>query len=158
MNILFICTHNRCRSILAEAICNQQAHGKITAFSAGSQPAETIFPFTLDFLQKAGYGTENLHSQSWDDFVDKAIDVVITVCDSAANEPCPVWLGNNIKVHWGLPDPSLIVGSETEAAFIHISKIIEFRIHALLNLDFNKMNPQSLQAELNRIGANNGPI
>ncbi len=114
MKILYICTHNRCRSILSEAITNQLAAGEIDARSAGSQPAGAVHPLTLRYLEKHGYSTSGLQSQSWEDFEDFQPDLVITVCDSAAGEACPVYFGKSAKVHWGLSDPSKVEGSEAE--------------------------------------------
>ena len=101
-NILYICTHNRCRSILSEAITRQKALGIITAQSAGSEPAGQVHPLTLRYLQEAGYNTQQLSSKSWDTLGEFIPDVVITVCDQAAGESCPLWLGTTPKLHWGL--------------------------------------------------------
>ncbi|MEW9797169.1 arsenate reductase ArsC [Alteromonas sp. CYL-A6] len=119
MKILYICTHNRCRSILSEAITNHLAGDLITARSAGSQPAGEVHPQTLRSLQASGISTAELQSRSWDEFEDFAPDLVITVCDSAAGESCPLWMGNTIKLHWGLADPSKVTGSDAHinAAF-----------------------------------------
>ena len=116
MKILYICTHNRCRSILSEAITNHFASDHIQAKSAGSQPAGEVHPLSLRYLNEAGISTEGLQSQSWDDFEYFKPDVVITVCDSAAGEACPVWFGQSIKMHWGLADPSKLEGTEEEIA------------------------------------------
>ena len=155
MNILFICTHNRCRSILSEAITNHLSDGRIRAYSAGSQPAGEVHPLSLKYLMARGISTVGLRSQSWDDFDPKQIDVVITVCDSAANESCPVWFGECIKLHWGLPDPSRLEGSETEieAAFNAVMDRIEARARALLVLDYASLSSAELCASLAEIGA-----
>ncbi|MEC7468708.1 MAG: arsenate reductase ArsC, partial [Pseudomonadota bacterium] len=116
MKVLYICTHNRCRSILSEAITNHVAGDVITAKSAGSQPAGEVHPLSLKYLNEAGIPTEGLQSQSWDEFEAFAPDLVITVCDSAAGESCPVWFGKSVKVHWGLSDPSKLTGSEEDIA------------------------------------------
>jgi arsenate reductase len=116
MKILYICTHNRCRSILSEAITNHKSNGAIDAKSAGSQPVGEVHPLSVKYLQEAGITTEGLISQSWDEFEAFAPDVVVTVCDSAAGESCPVWFGNTLKVHWGLEDPSKLQGTEEELA------------------------------------------
>ena len=136
MKILYICTHNRCRSILCEAITRSRAAGLIEARSAGSQPAGAVHPLSLQYLAEAGYDTQNLTSQSWDEFEDFAPDIVITVCDSAAGESCPVWFGRTLKVHWGLEDPSKHDGSDAEvaAAFRATIAIIEQRVDALIEL------------------------
>ena len=150
---LFICTHNRCRSILSEAITNHLANGKIIAYSAGSQPAGQVHPLSLKYLEERGVPTEGLKSQSWDDFESIKPDVVITVCDSAAHEPCPVWFGDCVKVHWGLPDPSKLEGNEEEIknAFFKVMDTIESRIHKVLALNLNNMSDSELQAQLNTL-------
>lgn len=114
MKILFLCSHNRCRSILAEAIFNHLAAPEDQAFSAGSEPAGTVHPRTLDLLHQKGISTERLHNKSWDDLAKLHPDVVITVCDKAAGESCPLFFGQATKAHWGLPDPSQACGSEEE--------------------------------------------
>lgn len=101
MKILYICTHNRCRSILSEAITNHFGEGKIQAQSAGSQPVGEVHPLSIKYLNEAGISTEGLRSQSWHDFEEFEPDIVVTVCDSAAGEACPLWFGQTIKVHWG---------------------------------------------------------
>ena len=133
MKILYICTHNRCRSILSEAISNHFADDVISARSAGSQPAGEVHPLSLKYLAEAGISNEGLASQSWDEFEDFAPDLVITVCDSAAGESCPVWFGNSLKVHWGLADPSSLEGSEEDIAAAFRETIIEIsgRVQAL---------------------------
>lgn len=136
IKILYICTHNRCRSILSEAITNQKSDGSIVAKSAGSQPVGEVHPLSLKYLTEAGISTEGLISQSWDDFEQFAPDVVVTVCDSAAGEACPVWFGNALKVHWGLEDPSKLQGSEEELAqaFRQTIGLIGSRVDALLSV------------------------
>ena len=112
LKILFICTHNRCRSILSEAITNQIAAGLIEAQSAGSHPAEQVHPLTLEYLASCGYDVSGLHSKSWQSMADSfSPDVVIMVCDQAAGESCPLWLGTVPKLHWGLADPSKLAAS-----------------------------------------------
>lgn len=137
MKILYICTHNRCRSILSEAITNHLSDGRIQAFSAGSQPAGEVHPLSLKYLAEHGISTQGLQSQSWDEFESIQPDIVITVCDSAAAEQCPVWFGKTIKLHWGLKDPSKVVGSESEvkAAFKACIATITSRVNELLQLD-----------------------
>lgn len=149
MNILFICTHNRCRSILSEAITNSLSDGRIYAYSAGSQPADEVHPLTLKYLREKHIPVEGLSSKSWDD-MNIFPDIVITVCDSAANESCPIWLGNANKVHWGLPDPSKLQSSEdeTKKAFFSVMDIIEQRVKKLLALPVETMSKETLQAEL----------
>lgn len=133
MKILYICTHNRCRSILSEAISNHLAGGEIIARSAGSQPAGEVHPLSLKYLAEAGISTDGLVSQSWDDLEGFEPDLVITVCDAAAGEACPVWFGKSLKVHWGLTDPSKLSGSEEEVAeaFRQTIKEITQRVESL---------------------------
>lgn len=131
MKLLYICTHNRCRSILSEAVTNHRAGERITARSAGSQPAGEVHPLSLRYLDEAGYPTAGLRSQSWDAFEDFAPDVVITLCDSAAGEACPVWFGQAIKLHWGLEDPSRLEVDQVADAFRETINRIEARVDAL---------------------------
>ncbi|WP_218353288.1 arsenate reductase ArsC [Alteromonas lipotrueiana] len=156
MKILFVCTHNRCRSILSEAIFNQLGNNNIDAKSAGSHPAGEVHPATLQHLQQAGYPTEGLKSESWNDFEDFAPDVVITVCDSAAGEACPVYFGKTLKVHWGLADPSKIQDSEEAQAraFEAIIREIEERAKALNRFATINLEGDALRVVLNRLGAN----
>lgn len=153
MNILYICTHNRCRSILSEAITNHRTNGAITAYSAGSQPVGEVHPLSLKYLKERGVATEGLKSQSWNDFETSNIDLVITVCDSAANETCPVWFGDTAKIHWGLSDPSKLEGRDEEikAAFFSVMELIQQRIDALMTLDFDAMNKTELTDALNAL-------
>lgn len=139
MKILYICTHNRCRSILSEAITNHYGQGLLEARSAGSQPSGEVHPLSLRYLAEAGISIDGLQSQSWDEFEDFAPDLVVTVCDSAANEVCPVWFGNSRKVHWGLADPSKLQGDEETiaAAFRHTIKLIQQRVEQLVQLHAN---------------------
>lgn len=141
MNIVYICTHNRCRSILSEAITRQNAQGVITAMSAGSQPSGEVHPLSLKYLAEAGYDTAGLTSQSWDNLTDDSgnafmPDVVITVCDQAAGESCPLWLGNIPKLHWGLSDPSKLEGSDAQKrqAFLATIHQIEQRVEKLIDI------------------------
>lgn len=108
LKLLFLCTHNACRSILAEAICRQLAGDKCIVASAGSNPAGKVFPETLTKLREHGYEIEGLFSKSWDDLKDYHPDIVITVCDQAAGESCPIWFGKAVKGHWGLTDASKV--------------------------------------------------
>lgn len=155
MKILYICTHNRCRSILSEAISNQRAEGLLVARSAGSQPAGEVHPLSLRYLAQRAYRTEGLQSQSWDAFEDFAPDLVVTVCDSAAGEACPLYFGKSVKVHWGLSDPSKIEGSEAELeqAFMTCIDEIERRVDQLIELAKDRPSPESLRAALTALGA-----
>lgn len=155
MKILYICTHNRCRSILSEAITNHQAGDSIIAKSAGSAPSGVVHPLSIQYLDEANISTDGLQSQSWDEFEDFQPDVVITVCDSAAGESCPIWFGNSVKVHWGLADPSKIEGSEEEKAQGFRACIAEIaeRVEGLLSIAEKKLSQPELKAELAILGA-----
>ena len=130
MKLLFVCTHNRCRSILCEAIASQRGAGLLQAASAGSAPVEAVHPLTLRYLQERGYQTAGLRSQSWHDLEGFEPDRVITVCDSAAGEVCPLWMGEVEKHHWGLPDPSRIEGDDEaiRSAFMAVIDRIENKV------------------------------
>ena len=147
MNILFICTHNRCRSILGEAIANKLSDGRIRAFSAGSQPAGIVHPLTIAELDKRGISTDGLMSQSFDSFADANIDLSITVCDSAAGDPCPLWISDVPQIHWGLPDPTKIKGSDSKIseAFDLVINILSNRITKLLESDFETFETAELK-------------
>jgi arsenate reductase len=155
LKILYICTHNRCRSILSEAITNHLSNGKIVAKSAGSQPAGQVHPLSIKYLQQAGIKTDNLISQSWNDLEGFAPDIVITVCDSAAGEACPLWLGASVKVHWGLADPSKMIGSEDEVEQAFKACIDEniTRVKQLLSLQIESYDKQALREILLTLGA-----
>lgn len=133
MKILYVCTHNRCRSILSEAISNHRAGEVLVARSAGSQPAGQVHPLTLRHLAEAGYPTDGLRSKSWDELADFDPDLVLTLCDSAAGEACPLWMGRALKLHWGLPDPSRVQGppEQVARAFRQTIATIERRVDAL---------------------------
>lgn len=153
MKILYICTHNRCRSILSEAITNHLSQGQLEAFSAGSQPAGEVHPLSLKYLAEKGISTEGLKSQSWDEYETVQPDIVVTVCDNAAAETCPVWFGDTIKVHWGLSDPSKLEGSEAEVrdAFYSTMETIEKRVKKLLALDLENLTRPELLSVINAL-------
>lgn len=151
LKILYICTHNRCRSALSEAITNQLGKGLLLAKSAGSSPAGEIHPLTLKYLTQAGYTTDGLTSNSWADsdyMGDFVPDVVITVCDNAAGETCPLWLGDTPKLHWGLADPSKDTEStesdvQTIVGFAQTIKKIEARVERLKKIVLLPTNKQA---------------
>ena len=155
MKVLYICTHNRCRSILSEAITNQFSNGKIVAKSAGSQPAGEVHPLSIKYLQEAGISIDGLRSQSWDEFEAFEPDLVVTVCDSAAGESCPLWFGKSLKVHWGLADPSKLQGSEAQIADAFRATIeqIKQRVQQLLNLNVDVNDKVAFKAALADLGA-----
>lgn len=156
LKLLFLCTHNACRSILAEAIARQLAGDKYSVASAGSQPAGNVFPQTLNKLTEHGYNIEGLSSKSWEALSDYHPDIVITVCDQAAGESCPIWFGQAVKGHWGLPDASKITDSnERDQCFDGLIRLIETRLTALLELPLAELSATEISTELKRIGANN---
>lgn len=155
MKILYICTHNRCRSILSEAITNYIAGDCIVAKSAGSRPAGAVHPLSIRYLQGANIPVAVLQSQSWDELEDFKPDLVITVCDSAAGEACPLWFGDTVKVHWGLADPSKIAASEAEKAQGFQACIAEItnRVYDLIPIAEKNLSPAELKSELIKLGA-----
>jgi len=130
VKLLFICTHNRCRSILCEAIATQRGAGSLQAASAGSAPVDAVHPLTLRYLEERGYQTSGLQSQSWEDLAAFNPDRVVTVCDSAAGETCPLWMGEVEKHHWGLSDPSRIEGDDAviRNAFMAVIDLIDSKV------------------------------
>lgn len=159
LNVLFLCTHNSARSIIAEAVMNRLGMGKFRGFSAGSQPSGRVHPFAMDLLGKLNYDTSPLRSKSWEEFTTPdapQLDFVFTVCDNAANEVCPVWPGQPMSAHWGLPDPSAFEGSETErrVAFADTHRMLYQRISIFTNLPLTSLDKLSLQRRLDDIGRN----
>ena len=156
MNILFLCTGNSCRSILAEATFNHLTQSGWRAMSAGSQPTGEVHPRSLALLSRAGLATEGLHSKSWD-ALPLTPDIVITVCASAAGESCPAYLGPALRAHWGVADPAKATGTdeEIEAAFVAAYRTLRRRIEALLALPLEQLagDRARLKAELDQIGA-----
>ena len=155
MNVLFLCTGNSCRSILAEATFNALAPAGLHAMSAGSQPAGYVHPRSLALLAREGIATGGLHSKSWDD-LPQLPDLVVTVCASAAGETCPVYLGKVARTHWGVDDPAKATGTEAriDAAFETAYRVLRARIEAFLALpaDLVQRDPAAFQAEVDRIG------
>jgi len=154
LNILVICTGNSCRSIISEALFNHLGKGRIKAFSAGSQPLGRLNAGAVALLQRHGVATDGLSSKSWEAFENQAIDVVITVCDNAAGETCPVYLRPSPKAHWGLSDPGHVKGTvdEVKAAFEATYRAVEQRINLMLALPLEDMSIEALVTELNAIG------
>ncbi|MEL3891669.1 arsenate reductase ArsC [Ferrovibrio sp. MS7] len=156
-NVLFLCTGNSARSILAEAIMNQLGQGRFRAYSAGSFPKGQVHPFALDLLEKSGHPIKDLRSKSWDEFAKPDaphMDFVFTVCDNAANEVCPIWPGQPMSAHWGLADPAAVEGSEVEQrlAFADTYRMLTNRIRIFTSLPFRSLDEMTLQARLNEIG------
>ena len=154
LNILVICTGNSCRSIISEALFNHLGKGRIKAFSAGSQPLGRLNAGAVALLQRHGVATDGLSSKSWEAFENQAIDVVITVCDNAAGETCPVYLRPSPKAQWGLSDPGHVKGTvdEVKAAFEATYRAVEQRINLMLALPLEDMSSEALVTELNAIG------
>uniref|UniRef100_UPI003B51BACF arsenate reductase ArsC n=1 Tax=Roseovarius indicus TaxID=540747 RepID=UPI003B51BACF len=155
MNILVLCTGNSARSILLESILNTESVGRVRAFSAGSQPAGQVHPQSLKLLEEKGHDITHARSKSWDEFAaDDAplMDIVITVCGSAAEETCPVWPGAPVRSHWGVEDPARAPEAEWETAFNEAYDKLERRALALLDMNFETMEQGELKATLDRIG------
>jgi arsenate reductase (thioredoxin) len=156
-NVLFLCTGNSARSIMAEAILNRAGRGNFRAFSAGSQPKEKVHPYTLDLLRKLHYDVSGMRSKSWLEFSQPnspKLDFVFTVCDNAAGETCPYWPGQPMTAHWGVPDPAAATGSEAEIrfAFADALRMLTNRINIFVSLPLKKLDRLSLQKQLDAIG------
>jgi arsenate reductase len=157
MNVLFLCTGNSARSIMAEAILNHRAHDRFKAFSAGSHPSGAVRPEALAQLRSAGVPTDGLRSKSWDEFStpsSPAMDFVFTVCDNAANEVCPFWPGQPITAHWGVPDPPAVTGSPEQVAraYRDAFSILDRRIQLFLSLPFTRLDQLAIKREVEKIG------
>ena len=160
-NVLFLCTGNSARSILAESILNAEGKGRFKAYSAGSYPKGTVHPLALQELSALGYPTTGFSSKSWDVFaVDDApqMDFIFTVCDNAAGEACPVWIGHPMTAHWGVEDPAAVEGSEfeKERAFSQAARFLKNRIMAFLALPHSSIDKLAMEARLHQIGAMEG--
>jgi protein-tyrosine-phosphatase len=160
-NVLFLCTGNSSRSILAESILNAEGKGRFRAFSAGSQPKGEVNPYALTELQALGYPSTGFSSKSWDVFAKPGapeMDFIFTVCDSAAGEACPVWLGHPMTAHWGVEDPATVEGSEVEKgrAFAQAARFLKNRIMAFLSLPLSSIDKLALEQHLRQIGAMEG--
>lgn len=156
-NVLFLCTGNSARSILAEAIMNAMGGGRFKAYSAGSFPKGQVHPMALDLLKKSGHDISGLRSKSWDEFAAPdapEMDFVFTVCDNAANEVCPIWPGQPMTAHWGLPDPAAVVENDVEQrlAFADTYRMLSNRIRIFTSLPIRSLDELSLQGRLNEIG------
>ena len=157
IRVLFLCTGNSARSILAEAILNQQGMGRFRAFSAGSYPKGAIHSAALVLLKDLDYDTDGFHSKSWDEFAGPGtpeLDFVFTVCDNAAAEPCPYWPGQPMTAHWGVPDPAAVQGSDEDKhrAFLRAFRELSTRINLLINLPMEKLDRLVLKKKLDEIG------
>jgi arsenate reductase len=157
VNVLFLCTGNSARSILAEAYLNSAGQGRFSAHSAGSHPAGTVNPYALELLEKNRLPTAGLRSKNWDEFAGAGapkLDLIFTVCDNAAGETCPVWPGQPITAHWGVPDPAAVQGTDAEKrkAFLRAFTELSARINLLLALPLDKLDRLVLQKKLDDIG------
>jgi arsenate reductase len=157
MNILVLCTGNSARSIMSEALINVLGAGRFYAYSAGSKPTGFVNPFASEQAKSIGYPMENVRSKSWDEFSQPEspqMDIVITVCDSAAGESCPLWRGTPIKIHWGFEDPSHVNGTDEEKrqAFAHTFSLIRQKIQQLVDLPIETLDIGTLKMELEKIG------
>ena len=153
--VLFLCTGNSARSILGEAILNRIGTGKFVAHSAGSQPKGAVHPQALALLKRLGYPTDGLRSKSWDEFAVAGapqLDFVFTVCDNAANEVCPIWPGQPMTAHWGIPDPAAVEGGAAESAFRDAYQQLQRRIELFANLPVKSLDRMSLKSRLDEIG------
>lgn len=156
-NVLFVCTHNSARSILAESLLNALGQSRFRAWSAGSEPSGVVNPLALQTLRELGLPTQGLRSKAWDEFAAPGapeMDFVFTVCDDAAGEVCPVWPGRPVTAHWGLPDPSALIGSaeEKRLAFTAAAVTLERRIELMLALPLATLDRVAVRKELLAIG------
>ena len=158
-NVLFLCTGNSARSILAEALMNRSSEGRFTAFSAGSFPKPDVHPMTLEVLQEHGFPIEGLRSKTWDEFTATdapVMDFIFTVCDNAAGETCPVWPGHPMTAHWGIEDPAKVEGHRQKQAFIAAMGYLKARITLFMALPMDSLDEMTLHAKLKSIGRSEG--
>ncbi|MGZ5960347.1 MAG: arsenate reductase ArsC [Rhizomicrobium sp.] len=156
-NVLFLCTGNSARSIIAEAILNRAGQGRFKAYSAGSTPKGEVHPYTLDLLRRMNFDVSSARSKSWTEFAQPGapkLDFVFTVCDNAANEACPLWPGQPMTAHWGIPDPAAAEGTEAEVrlAFAEAFRQLSNRINIFVALPMRSLDTLSLQQQLDAIG------
>ena len=153
-NVLFLCTGNSCRSIMAEGLLKHHGKGRFRSFSAGSSPTGKVHPMSLETLRRHGLDHQGFTSKTWDTFKGQDFDIVITVCDNAAGETCPIFPGNPVKGHWSIPDPAHFQGTpeEVEAEFDRVFGILERRIKAMVELPVETMDHDELRRRLNAIG------
>jgi len=156
-NVLFLCTGNSARSIMAEAILNREGRGNFRAFSAGSHPKGEVHPYTLELLRKLNFEVTGFHSKNWNEFSGNStppLDFVFTVCDNAAGETCPFWPGQPMTAHWGVPDPAAATGNEAEIrlAFADTYRMLSNRISVFVSLPLRSLDKLRLQRQLDSIG------
>lgn len=158
-NVLFLCTGNSARSILAEALLNRDGQGRFRAFSAGSHPKGDVHPMALELLNSLDFPTDGLRSKSWDEFAEAgapAFDFIFTVCDNAAGESCPVWLGHPMTAHWGIEDPAAVEGPGQRQAFLTALRYLQNRIALFLNLPIESLDQMAMKRRLREIGETEG--
>ena len=158
-NVLFLCTGNSARSILAEALMNKDGEGRFRGWSAGSQPKGDVHPMALNILSGMGFDTAGLRSKSWDEFAKPdapRFDFIFTVCDNAAGETCPIWPGHPMTAHWGIEDPAAVDGPGQQEAFLMALRYLRRRISLLLELPISSLDSLSLRRELTKIGHEEG--
>ena len=160
-NVLFLCTGNSARSIIAEAVLQREGARNFRSFSAGSQPKGQVHPFALDLLRKMNFDVSTFRSKSWSEFTGRDapnLDFVLTLCDDAAAEACPVWPGQPMTAHWGLPDPAVATGNEAEQhlAFADAYRMLTNRISIFVNLPIESLDKLTLQKRLDAIGTSGG--
>ena len=156
-NILVLCTGNSARSIMAEALFNTMGAGRFRAFSAGSHPTGRVNPFAIELVQELGYPVENLRSKSWDEFASPGapqMDFVVTVCDNAAGEVCPLWPGQPVTAHWGFPDPAAVVGTveQKRVVFALTLRQIRTRVQLFLSLPLETLDRMAIETKMRAIG------
>jgi len=161
-NVLFLCTANSARSILAEQLLNAAGRGRFRAFSAGSHPGGRVNPLALEYLQAQGLPTAGLRSKSWDEFAQPGappLDFIVTVCDNAAGEVCPVWPGRPMTAHWGVPDPAAVEGTDDvrRRAFADAARVLRHRIALFTSLPLATLDRLALQQQLRSIGESSPP-
>ena len=157
LNVLFLCTHNSSRSIMAECVINRLGTDRFRGFSAGSQPSGKVHPFAMELMRKLNYDTSHLRSKSWSEFAEPGapnLDFVFTVCDDAANEVCPVWPGQPMTAHWGIEDPAAAEGGDIdkERAFVTAFRYLRNRVSLLVNLPMESLSRLALTRHLEDIG------
>lgn len=156
-NVLFLCTGNSARSIMAEALATTLSNGQLKGFSAGSHPNGVVNPFAIEQVKKTGYPIDNLRSKSWEEFAQAAaptMDFIITVCDNAAGEICPVWPGQPISAHWGFEDPAAIMGTDEEKRYMFEKIFLQIKscIDKLVELSLHTLDTSTIQREIKTIG------
>ena len=156
-NVLFLCTGNSARSIIAECVLNKLGRGRFRAFSAGSFPKGEVHPYAVELLRRQAFDTEALRSKTWNEFAAQGapqLDFVFTVCDNARGEVCPIWPGQPMTAHWGMPDPAAAEGNEAERrlAFVETLRMLNNRVGAFVNLPLKSLDKLSLQKQIDEIG------